>query len=98
MDTTRNTSEHDYIESESSSGWLFDAFNEPRTYPSQWDLSELKPAAETARKTGATPPAPKDEFMDGQVENEDAGAALHITYLNPLAELRKYPLYWDLRW
>ena len=98
METTGNTTDQDYTASESSSDWLFDAFSEPRTFPSQWDLTDLMLAENTARQYGSTPPTPNREFKDGPVEYKETGAPLHYSYLNPFPEPRTYPLYWDLCW
>lgn len=90
MNSTESSSDQMQDADHSAKDWLFDAFGEPRTMPTGWDLSEMNGSRKTTGGSDmAQPPAEN-------VEHVDFGPGLHIMYLNPFPEPRTYPVYWNL--
>jgi hypothetical protein len=94
MDTSGKSSNLECDAEQSTQDWLFDAFSEPRTMPTGWDLSAMNGSRKPASDSGPVPAA-ADPAAES-TEHYDHRAGLHIMYLNPFPEPRTYPVYWDL--
>lgn len=94
MDTSRGSSDQPLSTDQSTQDWLFDAFCEPRTMPTGWDLSEMN--GSRAAVGGSGPASAAAEPVAESIKHEEFGAGQHIFYLNPFPEPRTYPVYWDL--
>jgi hypothetical protein len=99
METNEQSTDQNTQSSELSQDWLFDAFSEPRTMPTHWDLSEMSGSVIAPGNNGPShSTAYREHMLDDQADYQDAGGTLHLFYLNPFPEPRTFPIYWDLCW
>lgn len=97
MDTDRQAANQATEAQDAPQDGLFDAFCQPRTIPSRWDLAGMSGAVHAdgkRRPPGAPfqcPPNPAD-----QAEEASDEADWHIDCLNPFPEPRAYPVHWNL--
>ena len=94
MKTKKQSTGQGNSSSEAPQDWLFDAFSEPRTMPTRWDLSEMSRQGTSERRNDSENQAA--DSSASQADDEASGSGQHILYLNPFPEPRTYPANWDL--
>lgn len=91
MDTNEKSSDQTQAD-ERPQDWLFDAFSEPRTMPTAWDLSAMEGSVKAPGNNGPAHAAAHHEPGDeGAADNQNAGETALIKYLDPFPAPRTYP-------
>lgn len=73
-------------------GWSFEKFSEPRTFPAQWDLTEIMLPADTNREA----PGPAGATSESAGPDETSAGEKPSWERNKFPQPRTYPKHWNL--